>query len=93
MASLNFSFTVPDGMVPAILEKFSDHHGYQELIPSNPDDPSGDQIPNPQTRAAFSKQKVASFIKESVKARRSEDAAIAARLSEIAAVDAEVVIE
>lgn len=71
-----------------ILNSFCDHHGYQATVK----DANGADIPNPVTKAAFAKSKIANFIRESVVAARvnkkREDAAVA----EKATIDAEIII-
>lgn len=85
MATINFSITVPDDKKEEIIDDFTDHHRYQIEI-TDPDDPYS-EIPNPQSRAAFAKQVVINFIRNSVKAKRAE-AADAVRIAAIATVDA-----
>lgn len=86
MATLSLSVTVPDAQATDILNDFCSYHGYQATIP-DPADPEA-TIPNPVTKAAYAKAKVASFVKESIKAWRANQAADTARITEITEVDA-----
>ena len=60
MASITFSF--PDEAVPLIAQAFCDSYGYRSTIP-DPDSP-GKTIPNPQTPAEFTRQKVVDYVRE-----------------------------
>ena len=79
MATLNLSVTVPDAQATAILADFVAYNGYQVTI---------DGAPNPQTKAAYAKQVVVKFVRESIKAQRAAAAALAASQTVIADVDA-----
>ena len=71
MTKVTFDLEIPDGAVVALVKDFTDFHGYQTTIT----DDEGNETPNPQTRAAFAKQCVIDFIKESVKTQRARVAA------------------
>ena len=86
MATLNVNLTVPDAQATAILNDFCEYHGYQEEI-ADPEGAEGDMIDNPQTKVAFTKAKVAEFVKNSVKSLRANREADLARDEQIAEVD------
>ena len=58
--TIAFSMDVPTGKAVDVIEKFTDHFGYQENIP----DGAGGTIPNPQTRNSFAKQTVREWVKD-----------------------------
>jgi len=86
MAILKFEITVPDDKATDILSDFCAYHGYQEKV-EDPKDPDK-LIDNPVTKVDFAKSKIASFIKESVKAKLANESAETARSATISMVDA-----
>lgn len=84
MALINLSVTVPDAQATAILNDFCDYHGYQSSFT----DEAGNITTNPQTKAQFAKAKVASFIKERIKAYRANKEAEIARQAQITSAEA-----
>ena len=66
MATITFSFTVPDDKKAQVIDEFASQNGYQSEMLVD-----GEMIPNPQTKTNFSKQVVLRFIKDSLKAYRA----------------------
>lgn len=66
MATISFSFTVPNDKKAQIISDFALQNGYQAEILVN-----GVMTINPQTKSDFSRQVVLRFIKDSVKAYRA----------------------
>jgi arginyl-tRNA--protein-N-Asp/Glu arginylyltransferase len=83
MATMNLTLTIPAQHAQAILNDFCEYHGYQEQV-----EVDGEMVANPQTKPQFAKAKVASFVKESVKAYRANKQAEEARQAEIDLVEA-----
>lgn len=83
MATLNLSLTVSDDKATEILADFVHYHGYQDTIENE----DGTTSPNPQTKIAFAKAKIASFVKESIKAYRANATAETARVASIKEVE------
>lgn len=82
MATISFSFTVPDDKKAQIISDFALQNGYQAEILVN-----GVMTINPQTKSDFSRQVVLRFIKDSVKAYRAIIDAELARDQAMGAVD------
>lgn len=69
--TISVEITTPTGITIAeAVRLFTNHHNYQEQIP----DENGEQIANPQTRAAFAKATVARLIRQAIKAEREKEA-------------------
>ena len=88
MATLQFNLTVDNDQKTAILTDFTSHHKYPVLVPDPADPASGLLVPNPQSRAAYAKQMIIDFIRDSIKAERSNIKANEAIATEVATVDA-----
>lgn len=74
-----------------IANAFAIAYGYQDQVP-DPANP-GAMIPNPETKAQFTKKKVADFIRNTVIAVESEKAATDARVASSQAVTDSVVVQ
>ncbi len=61
------TITVPDAVAPRVLNAICGLHGYRETVPdlSTPDTPV--MVPNPQTKAQFTRQIVAAYVLEQVR--------------------------
>lgn len=81
---------VPDAQEDRIYEAFATAFGYQEEI-ADPDD-AGQTIDNPQSKADFAKERIASFITGTVASVEAEAAATEARVAAIDSVNQDVVI-
>ncbi len=80
MATLTFSYEVPNAALSNIVTDFVIHHGWTATVT----DPETKQpIPNPITKAEWGRRVVRKFIVESVTAERAEKAAQRERLAEI----------
>lgn len=64
---------VPNAVLARVLDAFAKMYGRPETIP-DPANPTGPQIPNPQTKAQFAKMKLADFIKDVVKGHEAQKA-------------------
>ena len=67
----SFTITIPDNKVAEVIEAFAIMFGYPEIV----EDVNGDDIPNPQSKAEFAKEKIREMIKETYlryKARQAE---------------------
>lgn len=87
-----FSVEIADADVPKVLEALASSYNYQETIP-NPDDPNGDPIPNPESKAVFANGVVRKFLSEHVRAneiRKAQAAAMAAVNADITISDPQV---
>jgi hypothetical protein len=91
MASLSLSLTVPDEVATEVLADFVHYHGYTDTISAPTEENPEATIPNPQTKIAFAKAKLALFIKESIKSYRANATADAARQASITEVEAIVI--
>jgi len=60
----SFTLTVPNAVVPDLLQAFADMYGYQDTIA----DAQGSTIPNPVTKAAFAKEKIREYVRDVYKA-------------------------
>lgn len=83
---MDITITIPDEVMQRVLDAFAGSYGYQATI----DDGQGNQIPNPQSEAAFSKAQIRAYIKDVVRGYEARDAAETARVAAIAAVDADI---
>lgn len=84
------SLDVPDAQEDRIYEAFATAFGYQEQVP-DPEN-AGQMTDNPQTKAEFAKERIASFITGTVGSVEAEAAATTARTDAIDNVNKEVVI-
>ena len=58
------SITIPDDKIEDVKSAFADAYGYQAEIEEIIDDePTGNMIPNPETKAQFAKRQVAQYAK------------------------------
>jgi hypothetical protein len=71
--------TIPDAVLPRVVDAFAATYGYQPTI---------DGAPNPETKAAFAKRQVIAFIKRTVADREAGAAADAARSTAVDAANA-----
>lgn len=74
MATTNITITLttPNGVTVAqAIEWFTDQNGYQENVA---DPVTRLLIPNPETRAVFAKRRIAEYVKDTIKARRINEA-------------------
>ena len=85
---MEITITIDDQVATRVVDAFTVSYGYQDTI----DDGEGNQIPNPQTRNAFTKAQVMKYIKEVVKGHEAKAAAEAARVAALAAADSEIVL-
>jgi hypothetical protein len=75
-------FDLPAGItVNAMLDALAKEWGYQSTI-IDPQNPTGPQIPNPQTKAQFAKQKIARDFK-SIYMRQTQGAAAATAIAAV----------
>ena len=72
MAEIKFTLTTEN--VNKLISALCAHYNYQETIT----DELGKSLPNPETRAAFSKRMIMSFMKDHVRAYAIEEARAAA---------------
>ena len=59
---MEIKLIVPDNKIALVIDAFCDTQGYQATIT----DPDGNQIPNPETPAQFTKRCIAIYIKQQV---------------------------
>ena len=60
----SFTLTVPNDVVGDVVQAFCTLYGYQETIT----DAEGVEVPNPETKAAFAKRMIRTYVKEVYKA-------------------------
>jgi hypothetical protein len=77
------SFTIPDNLMPDVIEAFVHEFSYQQTI---------NGFPNPQTQAQFTKAQIAEHIKLVTKRYKAGVAATAAEAAAIANVDSGLII-
>jgi|DEB0MinimDraft_6_1074348.scaffolds.fasta_scaffold278467_1 hypothetical protein len=65
------SITIPDNQVNRVQDAFANEYGYQEQVL----DENGDLVDNPVTKAQFTKSKVVSYIKNTVRSSEKSEAA------------------
>lgn len=78
------SITIPDLVLPRVLDAMASIYGYQATL--------ADGTPNPQTKAQFAKQQVAAFVKRTVAAHEVNDAIASASQSASSKANTDVVI-
>ena len=83
MADTSFTLTFPSAQATRILNGYVFQNGYQDTI----EDGDGKSTPNPQTKKAFAKEKLVSYIKENVKAYEANADANTARKAAITDVE------
>ena len=71
-----FTFTVDDAKAQKVVNSFCKAYRYQESIT---DPATNQQIPNPESKVAFTKRYIATYIKEVVKQVTAAEAADQAR--------------
>ncbi len=85
MASIRIR--IPDAIIADVIDAFAALYNYRETIT---DPETGEQIPNPLSKADFARRKVEDYVKEIVKAYRVNRAAEIARSTEEEKADKEV---
>lgn len=75
--------TVPDGSITRIINAFAGEFGYQAQV----DDGAGNLIPNPQTKAQFTKAKVTEYVKQVTRNYEGNIAAGVARQEKVIEID------
>lgn len=84
------SVTIPDALLQRVLDGFAGQYGYAATIP-DPNNPSSN-IPNPQTKAAFTKQRVLEFIQQVVIAWEAKNAGETARIAAVTKAQNEIIL-
>jgi hypothetical protein len=69
-------------MMPRVTEAFKAQYNYQAML-SDPNDPLGPPIPNPETEAQFVRRMIRNYVKELTTTHESAGAADSARNSAI----------
>lgn len=85
MAQLTIDLTIPDNKITEVRDAFVAYHGWTATIP-DPGNPE-QTIQNPVTKNQCVKQVVGKFVKDSVRAHQSEQAANTARQLSIQSTD------
>lgn len=80
---------IPDNRLQALIQAFATMYHYQDLI-QNPANPEVEMIPNPQSKAAFAKQKIVEHLKDIYIAGQTQTALDSARKAAILAARAEI---
>lgn len=87
--ALQVCVDAPAAQRTRVINAFTSAYSYPVTVK----DAGGADIPNPQTRAAFMKAKLAEYVRETVKAYEVSAAADAARTAAAAKVDSETGIQ
>ena len=85
---MEITITIPDEIAARVVNGVAYQHGYADTIA----DENGDEIDNPETKAAYAKRMVIQNIKSAVRSYEAVQAAETARQSAINAVDSEITI-
>lgn len=73
------TITIPDEILQRVLDGIAGQHGYQTMI----EQPEGEPIPNPETKAQFAKRMMINWALQSIMAWESLQASEVARLAAI----------
>lgn len=87
------TITIPDAHLQRILNGFAYQHGYQDEIPAVGANRRDILIPNPETKAQFTRRSLKRLILQSVRVYESEQAAEQARLAKIIEVNTIIDLE
>ena len=82
------TLTIPDGIAARVVNGVAYQHGYTNTVIGE----NGDEIDNPETKAAYAKRMIIQNIKSAVRSYEAVQAAETARQSAINAVDSEITI-
>ena len=91
---MDITLTIPDTKAPRVVNAICANYGYQTdvpLVPANPDTPEA-TMPNPETKAQFTKKQVINFLKEHVIAYEANQASETARTTARDKADSEITI-
>ncbi len=77
------SFTIPDAILPRVLDAMAYGRGYTDTITQVDDEGNVTTIPNPITKAQFAKNELKNWVKANVVAYESSVAAESARLAAV----------